>query len=113
MVQHRLAIGLYALHIKKWLLFYPLESFLFLRAEDVFADPVAAVSQITEFLGVAAVPREVAVDIFGEPENASRKEARQVLPLEPRTRELLEQFYRPYNKELATLLNDDSFLWTQ
>ena len=29
----------------------------------------------------------------------------------PETRKLLEDFYTPYNMELAELLGDDSFLW--
>lgn len=31
----------------------------------------------------------------------------------PETRVLLNNFYRPFNKELATLLRDDQFLWSE
>ncbi len=29
----------------------------------------------------------------------------------PKTRRLLEEFYEPYNKQLADFLQDDRFLW--
>jgi len=32
-------------------------------------------------------------------------------PMLPETRELLRDFYAPYNKLLAKLLNNDGFLW--
>lgn len=30
----------------------------------------------------------------------------------PKTRSILENFYKPYNKQLADILDDDRFLWT-
>ena len=32
-------------------------------------------------------------------------------PMLNETMQMLRDFYRPYNQELAALLNDDSFLW--
>ena len=33
------------------------------------------------------------------------------VPMYPKTRALLDAYYRPYNKQLAALLNDERFLW--
>jgi N-acetylgalactosamine 4-sulfate 6-O-sulfotransferase len=32
-------------------------------------------------------------------------------PMHKRTKDILDKFYRPYNEELARLLNDSRFLW--
>ena len=32
-------------------------------------------------------------------------------PMLPETQQLLREFYRPYNEELAQMLNDQKYLW--
>ena len=32
--------------------------------------------------------------------------------MKPETKKLLEDFYKPYNKLLASLIDDERFLWT-
>ena len=43
--------------------------------------------------------------------NQRRQKDREVGPMFPETRTLLEEFFRPCNEDLAKLLNDDRFLW--
>lgn len=38
-VGFRITVGLYYVHLSKWLQFYPKEHFLFLRTKDISADP--------------------------------------------------------------------------
>ena len=109
---HRLTIGMYIVHIKKWLQFYPRENFLFLRTEDLSRDPPAVMSRITSFLGVAPVSDESAHRMLGRPQNVFNASAHHILPMEESTEQLLREFYWPYNQQLASLLSDDRFLWT-
>lgn len=106
---YKLDIGLYVLHLRKWLQFYPIENFLFLRTEDIPSDPVGTMSKITNFLEIAPVPSRMARDVLGRMSN--------VLPLfQPMhnsTRALLVDFYRPYNQQLAELIGDNRFLWEE
>ena len=104
----RLTIGMYAVHIKKWLQFYPMENFLFVRTEDMSKQSYAIISNVTDFLGISHGGIEKMSDVLLQHEN-SRPTG--VLPMSSRTRLLLETFYQPYNKELALLLNDEQFLW--
>ena len=101
----RLTIGLYVVHIKKWLQFYPIRNFFFLRMEDISKDPYATMASITDFLEIETVPKDIAEGLLKR-ENTVSKESQSLGSLE-----LLENFYRPYNEELAKLLNDDRFLW--
>lgn len=106
---HRLTIGLYIVHIKKWLQFYPLENFLFIKMEDISEEPVETLSKITQFLNIAPVRRETARDYFSHPHNVLHNKPP---PMDETTRVRLERFYQPYNEELAKTLNDERFLWT-
>lgn len=107
-VWHRLTIGLYIVHIKKWLQFYPLENFLFIKMEDISEEPVETLSKITQFLNIAPVQGEMAGEFFGHPQNVLHSKPP---PMDETTQVRLERFYQPYNEELAKTLNDERFLW--
>ena len=111
-VHHRLAIGLYAVHIKKWLQFFPQENFLFLKMEDLTKDAHETTSRITNFLDLSPLSEEdVGVnDVFGR-ENTLNDKSHDFQQMEQRTKSLLDDFYRPFNEALAALLNDNRYLW--
>lgn len=109
LVWHRLTIGMYIVHIKKWLQFYPLENFLFIKMEDISDDSAGTILRITQFLNIPPLPRETAESIFGQPQNALNMSKSQ--PMDESTKVLLERFYQPFNEELAKTLNDERFLW--
>ena len=107
-VQHRLAIGLYVIHIKKWLQFYPQENFLFLRMEDLTRNARETIHKITNFLDLPSPSVAMQGEELFERENALRGISR---PMLEKTKSVLDNFYGPFNKALATLLNDDRYLW--
>lgn len=43
--------------------------------------------------------------------NKRKKWDRSVGPMLNVTRKMLNEFYKPYNEELAEIMNDDQFLW--
>ncbi len=104
-LNHRVAIGLYAIHIKKWLQFYPRENFLFLKMEELTKNASKSISQITTFLDLSPFSR--VESLFGR-ENVLNDNFQ---AMEERTKSLLDDFYRPFNEALAALLNDDRYLW--
>ena len=55
-VDFRLVISMYYLHLKKWMQFYPRESFLLLRMEDMSSDPYMFMRSITNFLHIDSLP---------------------------------------------------------
>ena len=112
-VGFRLSIGLYYVHISKWLQFYPREQFLFLRMEDISVDPHSLMTKITDFLQVAPLSKESANKLLAKRANAQTIVLKDSVSfqMQIRTRKLLEDFYRPYNSLLAKLIGDDRFLW--
>ena len=105
--RQRLTIGMYVVHLKKWLQFFPIKNFLFIRTEDLSKHPEDIILSITNFLGIESGPGAMS-EILKLHKNAHPSG---VQPMNPSTMDLLEKFYQPYNEELAHLLNDNSFLW--
>jgi len=106
----RIGVGLYYLHIVKWLSVLPRKQFLFLRTEDLADDSKAVMQRVWKFLGLPpfvqntqAVHRKTWSEISGL-YNATTE-------MFPQTKKILSSFYEPYNHFLATLLKDDDFLW--
>ncbi len=106
----RLEMGLYYVHVHKWLSVIPRNRFLFLTLEEVSADTNGAMAKVWAFLGLPHVTlrpikksrnQQEKVDYHHDPQLAMRKD----------TRELLDKFFAPYNRMLADLVGDDKFLW--
>ena len=111
-IGHRLGIGLYHVHIRKWLHFFPKEQFLFLRMEDLTNNPFETMSKITNFLHISPVSNEEADQWFSEKINHRTHEQDTLFKIRDTTISLLRNFYRPHNELLAQLLGDDRFLWS-
>ncbi len=111
-ITHQMFVGLYYVHIAKWLQFYPRENFLFLRIDDM-SDPYELMSKITNFLGLSPATRQQAEKWFASKANTQKAFSTSSRKHEMRkdTRELLEELYRPYNEMLAGLVGDQKFLF--
>ena len=113
-VGYRITVSMYYVHLLKWLQFYRREQFLFLRTEDMSAEPEAFMNRITEFLGISPVPADSANKWLSARNNVQRLEGLDPwidLTMRKDSKELLENFYRPYNAKLAELIGDRKFLW--
>ena len=118
----RLEIGFYFLHIRKWLAVFPPEHFLFIAIEDLGRDKAKLVKRISDFIGLTSVRldtlRSSLKPNFGS-DFCNNVQTRYDYHHDPRlkmkeqTRNILSDFFKPYNQKLATLLHDDKFLWTE
>lgn len=91
-----LARGRYAEHLPTWLDAYPAEQVRILRAEDMYADPEGVFRGVQDFLGLAH--HDVDLKTYNE---------RSKPPIDPRTKERLAEYYRPWNERLNELLGRD------
>lgn len=107
----RVGISLYHVHIARWLQLIPREQFLFLRMEDLSTDPYSVLKEVWQFLGVKELSREVLGAVLYEHSNTNPLSHKGVERLKPETRAALHEFFQPFNKKLAELLDDDRFLW--
>lgn len=85
--------GLYAEQIERWQKYYPVESFLFLRAEDLFDAPQNTFDQACAFLGI---PTFALDDVSG-------RNRRNYEGMRPETRRKLTALYDEPNHRLAAL----------
>ena len=109
----RLPISLYYVHLLKWMQFYPRENFLFLRTEDMRQQPHRMMNHITNFLKVDPVSKEQAREWLRREANAQTiySTDSEKFKMKPETKQLLEEFYRPFNAKLVELTDSKRFLW--
>ena len=104
----RLYLGIYYVHILKYLSIFPRENFIAVRLEDLHNDPYEQVSKIWKFLGLPSSKNNEFSNIASKKANHGRNYP----PMLPKTKAMLDTFYRMYNEKLARLLDDDKYLWT-
>ena len=95
--------SLYYYHIVLWLKIIPRERFLFLQSEDLACHPSLTMSTVWHFLNLDDFQNSGVVDNIDP--------VIQGIAIPPQTRELLDEFFQPYNQLLAHLLADTRFLW--
>ncbi|XP_030842414.1 carbohydrate sulfotransferase 15-like [Strongylocentrotus purpuratus] len=110
----RLRVGMYSVFIRDWLKRYPREQIHILRTEDWAKDPAKELSRIFIFLEIDSLSQEALFNITSSfRENQRKQEDRSLGKLLPASQQLLDEFYKPFNEDLAQLLQDKKYLWTQ
>lgn len=111
-IKTNLGTGIYHDELQKWMQFYPRENFLFLESTELTNDQVRVMKKITDFLDIDPVSDEDVEEWFNNKIRAGFNYKTKENEMMPETRQLLEEFYAPFNKMLADLTNDTQFLWT-
>ena len=113
----RLEMGLYYIHVRKWLSVVPRKRFLFLTLEELSKDLSTIARKITDFLDIPP-PKTVNITDYVHSCSPSLNTQQSVdyrhdhrLQMRNDTREFLESFFRPFNQRLAELVGDSKFLW--
>lgn len=107
----RLGISLYYVHIARWLTVFPRNQFLFLNTDDLASDPYSLVQSIWTFLSVPSQSKEELQDVLYEHLFSNKLTHMKSLQMMDRTKNMLREFFEPYNQQLAELLGDKKFLW--
>ena len=114
----RLEMGLYYVHTRKWLSIVPRERFLFLTLEELIKnDMKTTATTLLDFLELdsTVLNRHSTLDIECVENTQKTVDYKHdpKLMMREDTRQILVQFFRPYNQMLADLLGDDKFLWNE
>ncbi|XP_076834843.1 carbohydrate sulfotransferase 15 [Brachyhypopomus gauderio] len=110
----RLQVGLYVVYLLDWLSVFSPEQILVLRLEDHAANRNHTIHRVLSFLHLEPLTQQKEADITRSPASNARNPANRNLgPMLPITKEILQNFYGPFNQQLAVLLDDSSFLWTR
>lgn len=101
--------SLYAPQLEVWFSLFPRKNFFFVQLEDFAADPVFWYIKTLDFIGVTAIGDQgftseahiqSMIDTVGEKNTAARSDK----VINEYDRQVLEAFFRPYNKALDELL---------
>ena len=107
----RVGVSLYYVHVAKWLRVVSRERMLFLRTEDLEKCPYSLLQKVWKFLQVSMQsPYELSDVLFGHA-NSNRDTVTNGIQMLPETRNILRDFFKPFNIQLARLLGDRRFLW--
>ncbi|KAK7499482.1 hypothetical protein BaRGS_00009134 [Batillaria attramentaria] len=109
--QTRLAEGMYSVFMADWLRIWPKEQMLILRYEDYAENLESVMKGVFNFLGLAPLNQT-------DMEFVTHREAVNVGDMYdkvghmlPQTKEILDDFYRPFVHKFAEILSDTRFLW--
>ncbi|XP_071508356.1 carbohydrate sulfotransferase 15-like [Diadema antillarum] len=105
----RVTLGLYSVLLSDWLEVFPRDQILVLRLRDWNANCIGLLPTIFQFLEIEELPKESIVRLCARAKQNVNK--RRKAPMLKKTAQILRDFYRPYNEELANLLQDKRFLW--
>jgi hypothetical protein len=95
-----LARGMYAVQIRRWLQYFPMEQMYFIKSEDFFADTAETTAKVLEFIGVSK-PSVEGIDFT--PRGGIGYQSK----MSDETRQRLTEYFRPYNAALYELLGRD------
>ncbi|KAL0964791.1 hypothetical protein UPYG_G00329020 [Umbra pygmaea] len=108
----RLQVGLYVVYILDWLTVYRMEQILVLRLEDHASNRKYTLHKVFDFLNLGPLTKQKEVEITKSPASNTRRPGDKNLgPMLPITKEILRDFYTPFNDQLAKVLCNDSFRW--
>ncbi len=108
----RLETALYYVHVHKWLSVVPRNRFLLLTLEELSADTNGVMAKVWAFLGLPHVTLRPIKKSRNQQEKVDYHHNPQ-LTMRIDTRELLDEFFAPYNRMLADLAGDEKFLWNR
>ncbi|XP_044070809.1 carbohydrate sulfotransferase 15-like [Siniperca chuatsi] len=109
----RLHLGMYIIFLLDWLTVFHREQILVLRLEDYAANLKVTIKKVFDFLSVGPLSEQVEAALTKRPLSNTRRAAdRNLGPMLPATRDLLKKFHQPFNHKLASVLENEAFLWS-
>lgn len=112
----RINLGLYYIHVQKWLSVVPRDKFLYLSLEGVVQHPTETAYEIINFLGLTMSPdRTTTNHVMRSCDKNSQSvvdyKHERKLKMRNDTKVMLERFYAPFNSLLAEAVGSEQFLW--
>ena len=106
--------GMYSVQLKRWLRYFSLEdTILVIKFEDFQADPAKIYQEILDFIGIPMFnlsPKDF--ERTYRTRGVQREKVMVHLPISNETRQYLQEFFRPYNKQLSEQLGRDFYDYT-
>ncbi|XP_022299236.2 uncharacterized protein LOC111108042 [Crassostrea virginica] len=110
----RLRVGMYHVFLTDWLEIYPQSQIMVINFDDYTSDKAQVLHNVARFLELRDLS-EAENKVFLADHAKQNFRSNQSLSLGNmlrETREMLRDFYRPFNANLSKLLNSDKYLWS-
>nr|XP_054770949.1 carbohydrate sulfotransferase 15-like [Lytechinus pictus] len=108
----RLEVGLYSVYIRDWLSFFPRKRIKVIRIDEWHQQCAKTLRELYEFLAIEPLRIPALIKICqDDAENTRSPDKLSLGPMLPETQQLLDEFYAPFNRELARMLGDERYLW--
>lgn len=114
----QLVKGIYSAVLRNWLDMYTRDEFMLIRTESYAKKARQTILSVHDFLGVEHPPEDLLASELDKRYNEGSHENPNIegctgprLPMLSKTRALLEEFYAPYNEQLALLWGDPEMTW--
>ncbi|XP_076468967.1 carbohydrate sulfotransferase 15-like [Babylonia areolata] len=105
----RVQENVYPVLMEDWLRVVPRDQFLFIRYEDYRQDMGRELRKIFRFLRLDPLSdKQLRKTTFLKIKNPGKWKRS---PMLPETRQILQEFYQPFIRRFAAILNDRRFLW--
>lgn len=107
----QIQLGMYSEYLETWLAFFPREQFHVLSQESIRHHPRESFDSVTNFLGIEPMSDKA---LFGDGKGGEMKQSNAMKhksKMLTKTRELLNEFYAPFNTKLAEMLKNPEYLW--
>ncbi|RNA34416.1 heparan sulfate glucosamine 3-O-sulfotransferase 6 [Brachionus plicatilis] len=116
--------GIYVKHVKNWLKYFPLESFIFINGDNLVRNPHQEMKKLQEFLAIKPIITErnfvMTTQKRGFPcirlkpgsdriKCLNDQKGRPHPKINPSVFQDLDQFYKPFNKEFFELIDQEPF----
>ncbi|XP_076852888.1 heparan sulfate glucosamine 3-O-sulfotransferase 3B1a [Brachyhypopomus gauderio] len=117
-------IGMYARHLERWLLYFPVDHMLFVSGEKLIVDPAGEMARVQDFLGLRRVVVEEHFHFNpakgfpclkkpasnSKPHCLGKTKGRTHPNIQPSVVQQLRDFYKPFNKQFYHMTGQD-FGW--
>ncbi|XP_052252125.1 carbohydrate sulfotransferase 15-like isoform X4 [Dreissena polymorpha] len=107
----RIHLGFYSVYLREWLQVFPRDQLLLFRTEDYSRSPQRHLQTVFSYLGLEHVTDDTLHAMTSSKRKHVTKKAKGAGILDE-TKALLQALYAPFNRDLAHILQDDSYLWS-
>ena len=107
----RLGLSMYYIHLVKWFSVFPHDQILPLKFEKLISEPSKTMERVWQFLGVPGPEVAPIERNINENKWIISSKYSEYFKMWPETRDLLREFFEPYNEALAELLDDQEYTW--
>ncbi len=102
--------SIYDDQVERWLLTFPREQIYFLTSEQMYADTVGTITNVSEWLRLPKFDfanSSKLKESWGGGASNKYSNPHEYEPMKESTRELLRKFFEPYNRRLYKLIDQD------